>query len=156
VSRLCPQTHVLSPVGVHEGVHGADVAVMMVRHGFDAAQLQAVAAAEVPVLPVVFHAAGFQVGPFSGGPCGPQPRCRACALQAWPLADRDGTEVGPPSPPESTTAVTVAGLAAQAALMVLDGVCRPQVAGGSLVGGMRHGGIEFRALPTWCEHRLAA
>jgi hypothetical protein len=156
VSRLYPQTHVLSPVPMQEGLHGADVAVMVVAHGFDETQIQAVAASGVPVIPVVLTATGFQIGPLSGGYSGPGPWCGGCTLQAWPCVDRDGAEVGPPSPPESTTAVAVAGLAAQAALMVLDGVSRPQAAGGSLVGDLHSGGVEFRPLRAACAHRVAA
>jgi hypothetical protein len=90
LSRLYPYAHVLSPVSMDEALHGVDVAVLSVRHGFTAEHFEAVADTDVPVLPVVLWADGFQVGPAVGlgEPC-PQ-----CAAGQWPSLAQDGAEMG--------------------------------------------------------------
>ncbi|WP_291278846.1 hypothetical protein [Galactobacter sp.] len=152
LARLYPHSHVLSPVHMAEAVHGVDAVVLMTAHGLNADQLLAVADADVPVLPVVRGANGFQIGPAVGI----GERCTTCAMAQWPSLGVGDEEVGVASPSETTTAVTVAGLVAQSVLMMLDAVCTPRVAQGALVGSMVDGGVDFVQTSHHCARRRAA
>lgn len=149
VARLYPHTHVLSPVSLTEAERGTDLLVLVVRDGIEAELAARLGCAELPVLPVVFHEGGFRVGPLA---LPGAPGCEACRSEAWRVLD-DGEELlGGGAAPETTSAVLAAGLAAQAAVMVLDGVFAPSVVNGAYVGTLGAAAIHFEPLPLHCEH----
>lgn len=152
LARLYPHSHVLSPVTMVEAVHGVDAVVLIAAHGIGADQLQIVADADVPVLPVILRASGFQIGPAVG--IGEE--CTACAMAQWPSSQEDGVELGVAAPPEITMAATVAGLVAQSVLMMMDAVCTPRVARGALLGSLLDAGVDFAPTTHHCAHRRAA
>lgn len=151
LARLYPHAHVLSPVEQDEGFSGADVAVLIQRHGVHPSRVEQVRAARAPVLPLVFHPDGFRLGPVArvGG-------CEECVLRAWESQRTDETHLGRSCPPELTLTTTAVGLAAQSVLMLLDGVCPPAVTTGTLVGSLATGHVETEPLPPVCGHAKAA
>lgn len=149
VARLYPQTHVLSPVTLTEAERGTDLLVLVVRDGIDASLAARLDCAELPVLPVVFHEGGFRVGPLAlPGAQG----CEACRSGAWRVLNDAEEVLGEGAAPETTSAVLAAGLAAQAVVMVLDGVFAPSVVNGAYVGTLGAAAIHFEPLPAFCAH----
>jgi len=153
LERLHPHTHVLAPVPLPEAVRGADAAVIVARDGLSEEDADRLARAAVPVLPVVFHESGFRLGPLHHPDA---PGCAACRTDAWPRLPRGERWGGPLAPPETTSALVAAALAAQSVAMVLDGVNLPACADGAFVGTLGSGAVYFEPLPAGCRHRAVA
>ncbi|RKW71622.1 ubiquitin-activating E1 family protein [Galactobacter caseinivorans] len=152
VARLYPHTHVLSPVSLTEAERGTDLLVLVVRDGIEAGLAARLGCADLPVLPVVFHEGGFRVGPLAlPGAAG----CEACRSEAWRVLEEGEELLGGGASPETTSAVLAAGLAAQAVVMVLDGVFAPSVVNGAYVGTLGAAAIHFEPLPASCAHGTA-
>lgn len=153
VSRLYPHTHVLSPVGLAEAARGADLLIVVARDGLSPEAATRLRFARVPALPIVFHEAGFRVGPLT---LPTAEGCHSCRAEGWAVLE-DGDEVmGEASAPETTSALLAAALAAQAAVMVLDGLFTPSLVHGAYVGSLASASLHFEAVETDCVHRPAA
>ncbi|WP_158609527.1 ThiF family adenylyltransferase [Cellulomonas triticagri] len=118
-----------------------DVAVTVARDAVDPAQVLALAAADVPHLPVAVREADALVGPFTGGAVGIGAAClrcldlhRAAADPAWPavLAQLVARRRPPVAGPTAVLACVVGGLVAAEVLAHLDGD-RPRTVGGQYV-----------------------
>ncbi|MDR2257245.1 MAG: hypothetical protein LBE25_14790 [Arthrobacter sp.] len=155
LGRLYPHTQLLAPIALHDAVRGVDLAVLVCRDGLAARDAGRLVAAGVATLPIVFHESGFVIGPLH---LPDAPGCPRCRWEAWPLVDQgqENPDAAAPAPPETTSALLAAALAAQAVVMAIDDINLPSLTAGRYVGTLGAAALHFEPLPNGCQHRLAA